>query len=116
MPIEKCGTIRFETARECICVFRTNRTREAEGRLLCPANDKGRDVDPPLVFKRVFLEGGERLEPEEKGGDLESRDQPRSDAESEGDFSGERRDLERRWLCRTGNNVLETCPSDKGLK
>ncbi|GFY36631.1 hypothetical protein TNCV_28351 [Trichonephila clavipes] len=38
---ENPGIIRFQTARECICVFRTNRTREAEGRLLWPANDKG---------------------------------------------------------------------------
>ncbi|GFU54677.1 hypothetical protein TNCV_2161431 [Trichonephila clavipes] len=43
---------------------------------------------------------------EERGGDLKSRDEPRSDSESEGDFSDERRDHERRWRWRTGNNVL----------
>ncbi|GFV99336.1 hypothetical protein TNCV_1513081 [Trichonephila clavipes] len=50
--------------------------------------------------------------------DLESGDQPSSYAEFEGDFSDERRDHERRWRWRTGNNVREMskCPPDKGLK
>ncbi|GFW71771.1 hypothetical protein TNCV_219851 [Trichonephila clavipes] len=44
--MDKCvqmnpGALRFQTARECICVFHTNRTREAEGRLLWSANEKG---------------------------------------------------------------------------
>ncbi|GFV69080.1 hypothetical protein TNCV_2929091 [Trichonephila clavipes] len=53
------------------CAFPTNRTLmrpRAMGRLWGPANDKGRGegrvVDPPLVFKRVFL--GEREEPEQR--------------------------------------------------
>ncbi|GFV08236.1 hypothetical protein TNCV_326701 [Trichonephila clavipes] len=50
---------------------------------------------------------GDLERPEERGGDLESRDQLRSDSESAGDFSDERRDNERRWCRRTGNNVLE---------
>ncbi|GFV40146.1 hypothetical protein TNCV_1533941 [Trichonephila clavipes] len=50
------GTLGYQTARECICVLRTNRTREAEGDFwgLTMRRDKGRVVDPPLVFKRVF--------------------------------------------------------------
>ncbi|GFW54891.1 hypothetical protein TNCV_2655301 [Trichonephila clavipes] len=39
---ENPGANSFHMAQKCICVFRTNRTREAKGRLLCPANDKGR--------------------------------------------------------------------------
>ncbi|GFW57339.1 hypothetical protein TNCV_542531 [Trichonephila clavipes] len=48
-------------ARVCFCVLRTNRTREAEGDFcgLPMRRDEGRIVDPPLVFKRVFL-GDER--------------------------------------------------------
>ncbi|GFS79086.1 hypothetical protein TNCV_4408151 [Trichonephila clavipes] len=74
--------------------------------------DKGYVVDPPLVFKRVSLgkpeENWRDLErPEERRGDLENRGQPRSDSEFEGDFSDERRDHERWWRWRTGNNVLE---------
>ncbi|GFV54752.1 hypothetical protein TNCV_3844711 [Trichonephila clavipes] len=55
---ENPGALRFQTARECIGVFRTNRTREAESRLLWPANEKGREAwcEPALVFKRgLFL-------------------------------------------------------------
>ncbi|GFX99139.1 uncharacterized protein TNCV_2493201 [Trichonephila clavipes] len=46
MPIEKCGAIRFQTGRECICVFRANRTLmrpRAVGRLWYSANEKGRE-------------------------------------------------------------------------
>ncbi|GFX44408.1 hypothetical protein TNCV_1394291 [Trichonephila clavipes] len=50
--------------RECICVFHTNRTKEAEGRLLGPANEKGRGVGcgpDPGVKKGLFRrEGGQR--------------------------------------------------------
>ncbi|GFV32234.1 hypothetical protein TNCV_1675201 [Trichonephila clavipes] len=55
------GALSFQTAWECTCVFRTNRTREAEGRLLWPVNEKGRGVwcVSTLVFKTVFL-GDER--------------------------------------------------------
>ncbi|GFV70959.1 hypothetical protein TNCV_2355031 [Trichonephila clavipes] len=51
------GTIGFQTARECICVLRTNRTREVEGDFcgLPMRRDEGRVVDPPLVFKKIFL-------------------------------------------------------------
>ncbi|GFS66185.1 hypothetical protein TNCV_2511261 [Trichonephila clavipes] len=46
-----------QTARVCICVLRTNRTREAEGDFcgLPMRRDEGRVVDPPLVFKKGFL-------------------------------------------------------------
>ncbi|GFU00804.1 hypothetical protein TNCV_4819491 [Trichonephila clavipes] len=45
-----------QTARECFCVLRTNRTRKAE-RDFCglPIRDEGRVVDSPLVFKKVFF-------------------------------------------------------------
>ncbi|GFU63081.1 hypothetical protein TNCV_4123211 [Trichonephila clavipes] len=90
LPIEKCGTRR---SRECVCVFRTNRTREAEGRLLWPANymGKGAFCGPSLVFKRVFLGREEILgqtwrylkrDLKRREEILESRDQPRSDSES----------------------------------
>ncbi|GFW58143.1 hypothetical protein TNCV_2742871 [Trichonephila clavipes] len=55
---ENTGALTFPTGRECICVFRTNRTLmrpRDEGRFLWPAYDKGRGLDPPLVFKTVFL-------------------------------------------------------------
>ncbi|GFW28751.1 hypothetical protein TNCV_200751 [Trichonephila clavipes] len=48
-----------------------------------------------------------RFQTGRKRRDLESRDQRSSDLESDGDFSDERRDHERRWCWRTGNNVLE---------
>ncbi|GFV27693.1 hypothetical protein TNCV_4169181 [Trichonephila clavipes] len=86
---ENTGDYTFPTGRECICVFRTNRTlmrpRE-KGRLLWPANDKGRSVDPPLVFKGVFL--GKRAEENSK---RETWSEP-------GFFSDERRDHERRGV------------------
>ncbi|GFV72952.1 hypothetical protein TNCV_1329601 [Trichonephila clavipes] len=55
------GTLSFQTARECICVLSMSKTRETEGRLLWPANEKGRGAwcGPTLVFKKVFL-GDER--------------------------------------------------------
>ncbi|GFT21360.1 hypothetical protein TNCV_3816411 [Trichonephila clavipes] len=57
------GTLSFQTDRECICVLPTNMTREAEGRLSWPVNEKGRWVwcGPTLVFKKVFL--GDRRRP-----------------------------------------------------
>ncbi|GFT46704.1 hypothetical protein TNCV_3184891 [Trichonephila clavipes] len=44
-------------ARVCICVLRTNRTREDEIDFcgLSMRRDEGRVVDPPLEFKRGFL-------------------------------------------------------------
>ncbi|GFV41330.1 hypothetical protein TNCV_625031 [Trichonephila clavipes] len=59
---ENIGTFTFPTGRECICEFRTNRIREAEGRLLWPTNDKGQRTwcGPALVFKSVFLEDERR--------------------------------------------------------
>ncbi|GFY31352.1 hypothetical protein TNCV_753101 [Trichonephila clavipes] len=53
-------------SRECICVFRTNRTKEAEGRLLWPANDKGRGAccGPTPGVLKSFL-GQRRLRREE---------------------------------------------------
>ncbi|GFU77502.1 hypothetical protein TNCV_3498751 [Trichonephila clavipes] len=55
------GALDFQTARECICVLRTNRIREAEGDFcgLPMRRSEGCVVDPPLVFKRGFL-GDER--------------------------------------------------------
>ncbi|GFY15114.1 hypothetical protein TNCV_1569291 [Trichonephila clavipes] len=37
-----------------VFVFRTNRTREAKGRLMGPANEKGCGVDPPWGLKGFF--------------------------------------------------------------
>ncbi|GFW43702.1 hypothetical protein TNCV_4770511 [Trichonephila clavipes] len=44
--------------RECDCEFRTNRTLMRPGPEFCGLpmiSDEGHVVDPPLVFKRVFL-------------------------------------------------------------
>ncbi|GFT90826.1 hypothetical protein TNCV_3863801 [Trichonephila clavipes] len=63
-----------QTARVCIGVLRTNRTREAE-RDFCGLpirRDEGRVVDPPLVFKRVFS-GDEEEEPCPGSRELERR-------------------------------------------
>ncbi|GFW67430.1 protein GVQW3 [Trichonephila clavipes] len=52
---ENASAFTFQTAWECICVFRTNRTREADGFCGLPTiRDEGRGVDPPLVFKSFF--------------------------------------------------------------
>ncbi|GFU26247.1 hypothetical protein TNCV_5106571 [Trichonephila clavipes] len=48
-----------QTARECFCVLHKNRTREATKDRLCGLpirRDEGRVVDPPLVFKKRFLQ------------------------------------------------------------
>ncbi|GFV01612.1 hypothetical protein TNCV_2962051 [Trichonephila clavipes] len=65
----------FQTARECIFVFRTNKTREAEGRLLWPANEKRRGAwcVPTLVFKKVFFRKREES-PEKETWTVEDRD------------------------------------------
>ncbi|GFX97319.1 hypothetical protein TNCV_1076901 [Trichonephila clavipes] len=49
-----------QTTRVCICVLRTNSTREAEGDFcgLPMRRDEERVVDPPLVFKKGGLETG----------------------------------------------------------
>ncbi|GFV93547.1 hypothetical protein TNCV_1988591 [Trichonephila clavipes] len=69
---DNSGAIRFQTDRECICVFRMNRTLmrpRDEGRLWWPANEKGRGAccgPTPDVQKGFSLETrgnpGKRLE------------------------------------------------------
>ncbi|GFV73071.1 hypothetical protein TNCV_299081 [Trichonephila clavipes] len=91
---ENLGAIRFQTGRECICVFRTNRTLmrpRAVGRLWWSATEKGRVVDPPLVFKRDFLgDGGSSVRESwrETCSETWSGDETESDSETEGDFFG----------------------------
>ncbi|GFW97589.1 hypothetical protein TNCV_684591 [Trichonephila clavipes] len=76
------------------------------------------DVDRDLNSHPGKGWGGE-FEKRDLERDLEraetSRDQTRR---PKGIFSDERRNHERRWRWRTGNNVgeLNKCPSDKGLK
>ncbi|GFU65675.1 hypothetical protein TNCV_635981 [Trichonephila clavipes] len=104
---ENPGTIRFQTGRECICVFRTNRTLMrprpwADSGGLPMIRNEGRVVDPPLGLKAVFFRKKRyRLESRERKDlvrDLEraetSRDRIRSPKEI---FSDERRGDERRW-------------------
>ncbi|GFX64738.1 hypothetical protein TNCV_4682131 [Trichonephila clavipes] len=56
---ENTGAFTFHSARECICVFRTNRTREVKGSLLWPPKDKGRGAwcGPAPGVLRDFLGG-----------------------------------------------------------
>ncbi|GFX27758.1 hypothetical protein TNCV_3662451 [Trichonephila clavipes] len=81
---ENPGAIRFQTARECICVFRTNRTREAEGRLLWPANEKGQGAwcGPKLVFKRVFFRRRGEIPEKKETWTVEDRDWSRKRGET----------------------------------
>ncbi|GFT93673.1 hypothetical protein TNCV_1920481 [Trichonephila clavipes] len=60
-----------------------------------------------IRFQTGRRKKGIKIGAEREERDLESRDQQSSDLESDGDFSDERRDHERRWCWRTGNNVLE---------
>ncbi|GFU18842.1 hypothetical protein TNCV_1085801 [Trichonephila clavipes] len=63
-----------QTARVCICVLRTNRTREAE-RDFCDLpirRDEERVVNQPLVFKRFFFRRREG-EPNPGSRELERR-------------------------------------------
>ncbi|GFS74288.1 hypothetical protein TNCV_3279801 [Trichonephila clavipes] len=79
---ENPGTVRFQTAWECICVFRTNRTRRPRADFCHLRNirDEWRGVDPSLVFK------GKRVERRAQR-DLE-RAEPGLDSDTEGDFFG----------------------------
>ncbi|GFW05279.1 hypothetical protein TNCV_3357981 [Trichonephila clavipes] len=58
-----------QTALECFCGLRMNRTREVEGDFcgLLLRRDEERVVDPPLVFKRA-LEGENLKRALNKGG------------------------------------------------
>ncbi|GFT77627.1 hypothetical protein TNCV_3146161 [Trichonephila clavipes] len=69
-----------QTAGECFCVLRTNRTREAEGDFcgLPMRKDEGRVVDPPLVFKMFLGDRRRSLERKNLRRALDEKDERRA--------------------------------------